>query len=433
MLKLRTSGKEINPHSGVSFCIDVIEEAGIPTLLTKTLGARGRRSKYQYSDAILSIIYGIVCGATRLSDLKGLKKKLDDPNLNIPSPDIISDIVRLELSEENEIITSDSDNSYGFNMNKKLNGLMLDTALHLDLLDTEESYTLDYDNTVLFCDKHGKFCNWTYKKSRGYTPGVSWIGQIPVYIEGRAGNAPPKFKLMETVSRNFDLMDERGIQIGRFRSDAAGYQKSVVDFMEDRGIDFFIRANHSKAMWEKINQVEEWKRVRIGFVEFDVAGFQFKPFGGDKEYRIMVSRLPNETGENHSKTGEPFVYRCVITNNIRMSDAEVLKFYNDRGAIEKNYDMMGNDFLWKNLPFSYMNENQTFMLITGIGAILYRFLIDIFAARVDFVNETDRMKAFRLNFISLAGEWIEENGEMVLLIHDMSRHYSMIGEYAKAG
>jgi hypothetical protein len=345
--------------------------------------------------------------------------------LNIPSPESISEIIREELTVDSEFVTADSGTKYEFNINGELNELLLDTALHLCTLNTQESYTLDYDNTVIFTEKWD--AQWTYKKARGYTPGISWIGRTPVYIEGMNGSNPPKFQIFETMQRNFAAMDAKGIKIDKFRSDAAGYQKDLIQLCDNRGIEFFIRANHCKALWNKINEVTEWKKVRIDVFEFEVAGFEYTPFGEDNEYRIMVSRLPNDKGENHSKTGEPFVYRAVITNNIRMSDRDVLAFYNFRGDIERNYDIMNNDFLWKNLPFSFLKENTAFMLIAALGNILFQFLLDFFAARVDFVELTDRMKTFRLNFISLSGEWMkDEDGEMVLLIHDNSRDWSRL-------
>ena len=430
MIKIRKSGKEINPHAGVNFCIDIIEDAGIPAIIENALGQRGNgkrgpKPKYSFSDTILGLTYGILAGGDRLKDMKGLKAKLDNPMLNIPSPNVISTIIRDELSVESETVTAESGNVHQFNLNPKLNELLLDVALHLDTLDTKEEYTLDYDNTVIACDKWD--AEWTYKKFRGYTPGISWIGRTPVYIEGMNGGNPPKYQIFETMKRNFELLDSRGIKIGKFRSDAAGYQSDLVELCDSRGIDFFIRANHCKAMWEKIKEIKAWKKARIDVFEFEVEGFQYKPFGSDKEYRIMVSRIPNDTGENHNKTGEPFVYRCVLTNNIKMSDQDVLEFYNFRGDIERNYDIMNNDFLWKNLPFSFMHENSAFMLITAISNVLYQFLIDIFAARVDFVELTDRMKTFRLNFISLSGEWIKDkNSDDVLLIHDNSRDWSRL-------
>ncbi len=98
-------------------------------------------------------------------------------------------------------------------------------------------------------------------------------------------------------------------------------------------------------MWDHINQVTKWEKIRLGVVEYEVAGFNYQMTNDYKTFRIMVSRIPEDNGNPHSKTGEPFIYRCIITNNWTMSNAEVLDFYNQRGSIEKNYVILNNDFM----------------------------------------------------------------------------------------
>lgn len=426
MLKIKKTGKTINPHGGINFIIDELNRVDIPGLVDEILGSRNKpRVSYKYSDAVMGLIYGVFCGAERLRDVSRVKKLLDFPGLNIPSHHRISDMFRDELAADSEKVIAQSGNVHDFNYNPKLNELLIQTSLMLGLLGPREAYTLDYDNTVIPTEKHD--AQWTYKKYRGYIPGVSWIGQIPVFVEQQNGSQPPKYKLLETVKRTFDSLDDKGIKINRFRSDSAAYQRSVIEYLDRRDCEFFIRANNSKVMWEHINQVSQWDKVRIGLVEYEVAGFSYQMTNEDKTYRIMVSRIPEDNGKPHSKTGEPFVYRCIITNNWTMSNREVLAFYNQRGAIEKNYDILNNDFMWKNLPFSYLHENTVFMIVTAIAMDLYRYLIALFASRVDWVESTDRMKTFRFSFISMSAEFTyNETGELELLIHDTDRDWEQL-------
>lgn len=426
MLKIKKSGKTINPHGGINFIIDELNRVDIPGLVDAVLGPRNKpRTSYKYSDAVMGLIYGVFCGAERLKDVSGVKKKLDFPGLNIPSHHRISDMFRDELATESEKVVADSGNVHDFNYNPKLNELLIQTSLMLGLLGPREAYTLDYDNTVIPTEKHD--AQWTYKKYRGYIPGVSWIGQIPVFVEQQNGNQPPKYKLMDTVKRTLENLDDKGIKINCFRSDSAAYQRSVIDYIDGRGCEFFIRANNSKVMWDHINQVTEWEKIRLGVVEYEVAGFNYQMTNDDKTFRIMVSRIPEDNGNPHSKTGEPFIYRCIITNNWTMSNAEVLDFYNQRGSIEKNYDILNNDFMWKNLPFSYLHENTVFMIITAIAMVIYRYLIALFSSRVNWVEATDRMKTFRFNFISLSAEFIyNDEGELELMVHDTERDWEQL-------
>jgi len=61
-----------------------------------------------------------------------------------------------------------------------------------------------------------------------------------------------------------------------------------------------------------------------------------------------------------------------LTNDWDMEDEEVVRHYNQRGAQEKVFDAMDNDFGWKHLPKSFMNENTVFMLIM---AMIYNYFL----------------------------------------------------------
>lgn len=61
-----------------------------------------------------------------------------------------------------------------------------------------------------------------------------------------------------------------------------------------------------------------------------------------------------------------------------MSEEEVIRFYNARGASERNFDVQNNDFGWAHLPFSFMNENAVFMLLTAMIKNFYLKNGDVF-------------------------------------------------------
>ncbi|WP_315518946.1 hypothetical protein [Hoylesella nanceiensis] len=41
-----------------------------------------------------------------------------------------------------------------------------------------------------------------------------------------------------------------------------------------------------------------------------------------------------------------------------LTDKNIITFYNERGASEKNFDIQNNGFGWSHLPFSFMAENN---------------------------------------------------------------------------
>jgi Transposase DDE domain group 1 len=419
MVKVRTTEKKITPFGGLNFVIDEIEQAGIPQLIDSKLPKRHGGAKYKWSDALLSMIYGVFCGADRLEDMATLKNLMHNSCLNIPSPDNMSIIMRKNLTTANVSVNS-KEMAHAFNLNEPMNGLLLDIALKLGTLKAGKSYVLDYDNTCLPCEKED--ASFTYKKFRGYQPGVCFIGETPVYVEGMNGNNPAAFDQESTLKRSVKLLEDRGIKIRRFRADNASYQPEIIKMFDKEGCDFFLRATNSEDLYMGVTDIFDWKEARLADDTFEIGSFEYVPFKGKntKSFRVVTTR--RSADEPHHITGKNFVYRSIITNNTQLSDLDVVYTYNQRGAIEKNFDILNNDWNWSKLPFSFMGENTTFMLATAMGLVMYNHLVKIFASRVDFVQPTYRLKAFQFNMINVSAEWKGDT----LLIHDRSRPWEKL-------
>jgi len=63
-----------------------------------------------------------------------------------------------------------------------------------------------------------------------------------------------------------------------------------------------------------------------------------------------------------------------MTNQTTMSDLEVIEFYNARGESERVFDQMNNDFHWKKMPFSFLEQNTVFLILMAICRNLFQFL-----------------------------------------------------------
>lgn len=121
---------------------------------------------------------------------------------------------------------------------------------------------------------------------------------------------------------------------------------------------FYIRAIHSASMCSRIQDIREWRRVEIGSQETEVASVISTQFMEIFRYRIVVQR----TKEKYSTPdlfGDRYTYRCIITNDWGGEEKSVIETYNKRGARERDFDRLNNDFGWKHLPCSFLNENTT--------------------------------------------------------------------------
>ena len=203
-------------------------------------------------------------------------------------------------------------------------------------LNTKQEHTLAYDNQVIATEKYD--ARRTYKKCEGYQPGVASIGKNIVYIEGRNGNSPAKYRQEETLTRAFSLLDQQGICIKHFRADSASCQQKGISLVQGTSQHFYIRAVRCATMEQQISQIrtDAWKKVRLGVQEMDETQLaDYRPFDGQKPYRLVVSRIKRRDGQTGLFTWDDFAYRAILTNDVKWDNQQMVSFYNQRGNVNE--------------------------------------------------------------------------------------------------
>ena len=125
-------------------------------------------------------------------------------------------------------------------------------------------------------------------------------------------------------------------------------------------------------------------------------------------------------------TGDTYIYRSILTNDHESTEKEVIEYYNARGTSEKIFDEMNNDFGWKHLPFSFLNENNAFMIITAMIKNFYNYFIAIVAEKFEDINPTTRIKRFVFRFITVAGRWVYQGREWILKLYTKRPYNQLI-------
>ena len=123
--------------------------------------------------------------------------------------------------------TSQSGAMYMHDPAVKLNSLLLDMALQLGLLKEGQGIDLDFDNEFIPAEKEDAL--YSYKKERGYFPGVMTSGPLILGIENRQGNSNVKFEQVEELLRMFDNIFRHGMYIRMFRADCGSFIKELVE------------------------------------------------------------------------------------------------------------------------------------------------------------------------------------------------------------
>lgn len=421
--------KTTNDFGGINFVIGALEKKGFHRLIDKHCGKRVKQAKYAYSDIIGGWIYSMFCGAKRIEDTNLYREELNTiPKSKFCSPDRIADVMKLFSTEKEYVKLQEPDKSRNtdneLNENERFQELLIAVGKKLEVFKPNIDYTLDYDTMIIPTEKFDSRA--TYEKYLGYNPAIGLINKIPIYIHGRNGNTSPGYGVKSTLEKIITNLRKHDIKIKRARMDAASYQKDVIRYLDAEGIEFFIRADNSEPILHPNDWSKRWKKVEIkDGVVVEMISSEYKFHHKDTDaYRVVITRVSSEEFNKYTK--KKFRYWAIITNNIEMSDVEVVRFYNQRGDAERKFDEMMNHFNWKRLPFSFMNENLVFMYVSAIAKVIYHYLIHKFSAKFTALKNRFRMKKFINLFILVDSQWVMENGKWVLHLFTNKTDYDKL-------
>lgn len=391
------------------------------------LGRRSRSIGYQYSEILLAMAGNFFCGGNRTEDINVLKDKLPQhPGFSLCSPDTVLRGLE-ELAVEDTEYTVPNGNTYRFNTAERLNGLLVYTAVMSGMLTPGREYDLDFDHEYLeseTCDAKP-----TYKGFMGYGPGCAVLtdsmtgAETLAGIENRDGNTPVKFHQEDTLERILLNIMEQGIRIRCARVDCGSYSEDVIKLLLEHCGKVFVRAAMNKALRVKLqNDRRQWRPTVVGDQRMEVLTMPFDGFHGRISHcRLVVQRQRKGTGTQFDLFEEGgddvYVYRAILTNEWDMDEEEVIAFYNQRGAKEKLFDQMDNDFGWHYLPKGLLKENTVFMILTAIIRNFYAMLLQNRRLRAFKVYTTTRMKAFINRIVSVVAKWTRVGRQDVLNIY----------------
>ena len=303
-----------------------------------------------------------------------------------------------------------------FSINDKLNVLNIKLLKKTGQVKGKKApLVLDYDNTLIFTQKSD--ARMTYKKAFGYAPGVGIIEDKVVYVENRNGNSDAQTLQQDTLARMFSLLKRQGVKVDVFRADSGSYQLSTLLEVIENVDKFYIKARMNAQLYGAINAIENWEKIEMDGEEAYRASIQFLPFRQAaarlkyekplRHYRYVVTKVKRRDGQVNMFTGEDCIYSAIITNGEGSSDGQVVFFYNQRGKIEREFDVLKNDFGWGSLPFSKLEQNTVFLLLSAICKNLYVYIIKAFSKKVKGLKANFRIKKFIFRFICTPAKWVK--------------------------
>ncbi len=405
----------ISPFGGLNLVLEEFNKLGLDTFIKNQFSTLPNQSKYSWKDLLYSYWSVFFCGGDCAEDLSDNLKNTftSNPYIKVPSPDRLLERLKYLAQPACNYTTSRGSTIHHFSINMSLNDISIKLLKKLRLINSRDNI-LDYDNTLIFTDK-ADAAN-TYKKRYGYCPGVALIGRNVVYVENRNGNSNPETLQKDTLNRMFELLKSNNIHIGAFRADGASYNLSTLVEINNNVDKFYIRAKMSDSMTEMISEVEKWnevilnkRRVYRGSIlvtPFEKIAKRTKKEHLLKQYRLVITKENRDDGQINLFTGEACNYRAILTNDFDKTDDEIVCFYNQRGAAEREFDILKNDFGWNQMPFSKLEYNTVFLIITSMCRNLYHHIITNFSKVYKNLKASFRIKKFIFRFICIPAKWI---------------------------
>jgi hypothetical protein len=429
-MKAIRSNRKITPFGGAIPVLKQIKAFKIPELIRECLGTRVKQAKYGYDDVIIAWMLTNLCGGMRLDHITKLRRSLDIiPGLKLPSHDTLGRVMKSLATEITttehvhrgkiknqkeakrkgrktyEIITYRETNE-----NDPLNELLVKCTKKMGLLKENKSYTLDMDATLIPTKCFSAKKN--YKKQYGHQPMVSCIDKLPVYIGMRNGNVSPGAEIKECLEKTIGFLEKSKIKVDKVRLDGGSYSKNGFQFLDEKEIKFYSGIVSSKVIMDKIEAINSWKQFSLEtstvFWECEAGCFTHTLFKSEKPYRYVVLRVLKKNSykaPSHWTSGNgKYAYKIIVTNDLTSSEYDIVKFYNNRGTAERNFDDLKNNFAWRLPPFCEMNQNTVFIIISALTSNVYQGLLQMFSKKIPELRLNARLREFIYIFMSVACE-----------------------------
>ncbi|MBK8854538.1 MAG: IS1380 family transposase [Saprospiraceae bacterium] len=420
-MKVRYSNN-INAFGGVNFVLQEFDKLKIGNISYDNLPSLSPKSSYSWRDIFYSFSSIYFCGGNCMEDAKTILANQfgSNPIFNLCSPDTLLRRMGDLCTDQLLCNTKRGNVEHQYNINQTMTDMNIKLLKKLGEFNKDE-VVLDYDNTIIFTEKEG--CKMTYKRDYGYQPGVGILNEQNVlYIENRNGNSDAKAFQLDTLERMFQHLKDNNIsRIDKFRADAASYQYDVVKLVEKNVTSFYIGARNSYV--EKyFALIEDWIKTKDQTGEDVYIGeIEYRPFAQqgnrDNKYRLLVKKKLRKDGQLNMFTNESYDYHAIVTNDFSSSLDEAIKCYNRRGACEKQFDILKNDFGWNYLPFSNLSKNTVFLYFSAICRNLYNVVISNLSKVYKNVNIHYRMKRFIFNFIAIPAVWKKASRQWYLRVY----------------
>ena len=412
-IKLGLCRERLTGRCGFLLLSELWEHLGLSRRLDRQLPQPGSGRGFRPSEMIQSIVGLLFSDGEHLSDITHLSSDSLLYALNdfrkAPAPNTLTSwLNRCERWVEHD--RGGGLENVALQGVKRVNRELLGV---LSRLLKKTSLILDVDATLVKAKK--RTAKSTYKGFRGYQPQLAYLPELRAFLgsELRPGNEPSSKDVLSYVE-DCNANMPAGTHIRLLRADAAYYQREVLKWCVDNGINFAIRAVRDSEVMRAIWSIDESEWAPY----FDSDGIEqsdtqiastFHSMDGVDWFRLVVLRRRRDKGEQLEVFDGKYEYFPVATL-LDCSAEDVVRMYNERGKMEDGIGQLKGDFGLSSMPCSAFEPNAVWVAI-GILAFTF-FALFKQALGGDWVVR--KAKALRFHILNMPGKLVRHARYVVL-------------------
>ena len=415
---------------GVPAMLALAKDVGLPQAIDAQLNILQRARPYHDSDHVLNIALNVLCGGQVLEDIE--LRRNDRTFLDaigaraIPDPTTAGDFCR-RFEKADDV----------WRLMHAVNDVRIGVWQSSPEL-TKETARIDADGTLVPTTGECKEgMDVSYKGDWGYLPLVVSLANTgePLFIVNRPGNRPSSEGAPAVFDQAIDVCRRGGFTDILLRGDTDFTMTAHLDRWHATGIRFVLgydanakfvdRAENldpgdydelvrkAHAAFADQNQKRRRKQPRIkeeivrrrGFLNKrllaeDTAEFEHRPCKCKRNYRIVVLRKLVQEERGQRCVGLDFRYFFYVTNDQKLTPAEVVAEANGRCDQEKLIGHLKSGVRALHAPVNTLNANWAYMVMASLAWTLKAW----FALRVPVTPRwrkrhlAERTRILRMSF-----------------------------------
>ena len=418
---IKKTRTKITPRAGLILIEKVARELGLDQLLSYHFGRLKKRARgLRVSRQVLDLASMLIDGGVRIEDMKQLT----------------ADKAWQAIREKAKAMAPRTarDLLYRFDERAVKRFEVMESQMTQRLAKrhtTGDIVTIDADAT--FIAAHKKESKMSFHGKQGYYPMLGFWAEKQIALQGefRQGNETPSSRALAFLKKC-----ERGIPQGitrrRVRADAAWFQAEVMDYCDDRSIDFAIGGVQNEAMLQVIGMIpagqwEPWAveggaealRLHPFRKEWEIAESVYSFEHGRKAYRVVVIRKPYPQLDMFK--GIICDYRIIMTN-MDWEKRRLLEWYWERCNSENWIKELKYGFGLNQFPCSRYLPNEAYFHIVLLA---YNLVQALKLLELDFGWRYVTVKTLRYHLIHVAGLLVRHARRWFLKLFYRYPHYDL--------